>query len=270
MRLWKIILPAVLLAALVAVGIIFLRPQEEIPQIDPVLTRFPDLPRNELDSSLLTEKDGFLQYGEERSLVGVDVSSHQGEIDWFAVKESGVDFAIIRAAYRGYTLGGLYMDPSFIQNLEGAAEAGLQLGVYLFSQAISAEEAAEEAAFVLECLDGRTLDLPIYFDWEYVEGESRTKYARSAVVTAAAEAFCAAIEEAGYDAGVYFNKSLGYTVLNLNRVKDYEFWLAQYLPEPDFYFGFRTWQYTDSGTVPGISTKVDLNLRFPQKEEAAQ
>ena len=243
--------------------------QEAPPPLDPILSAFPGIPRNELDDELFSEERGYLRYDGDRSLVGVDVSAHQGEIDWKAVRESGVEFAIIRAAYRGYTEGGLHVDPMFYQNLDGARGAGLLVGAYVFSQAISAEEAAEEAQFVIDCLAGEKLELPVYFDWEYVSAKkSRTQYVGSSVVTAAAETFCAAVEEAGYRAGVYFNKSLGYTVLNLNKVKDYEFWLASYQPKLDFYFAVDMWQHTDSGKVPGISTVVDLNILLPKTKEA--
>lgn len=228
------------------------------------IPNWSEVPKNEYDAALFrTEENGFIRYG-EGSLVGVDVSAHQKEIDWEKVRQAGVDFAVLRAAYRGYTGGGLNMDPYFQKNFKAAKAAGLQVGVYLFSQAISVEEAVEEAEFLLEILDGEMLSLPVYFDWEYVEAESRTQNMGSSEVTAFAQAFCSKIEEAGYEAGVYFNQSLGYLVLNLSRLTDYAFWLAEYQSVPNFNFDFGLWQYTSSGTVPGIEGDVDLNVLFPK------
>ena len=229
---------------------------------DPIAVLFPDLKRNEYDPNQFRFQNGYLSYGDGQSVLGVDVSSHQEEIDWQRVRSAGVEFAVIRAAYRGYTNGGLNMDPYFAANLEGAKEAGLKVGVYLFSQAVSAEEAREEAEFLLDCLDGASLDLPVFYDWEYVEGDSRTRNISGPEITEFALEFCTGVEQAGYDAGVYFNVSLGYTGLNLSKVKEYDFWLAQYEHAPDFLFDFGFWQYSDAGSVPGIDGNVDLNLMF--------
>lgn len=221
---------------------------------------FLDLPRNEYDRELFAEEDGFIRY--EDSLVGIDVSAHQGEIDWEKVKADGVDFAIIRAAYRGYTGGSLSMDPWFKENLKGAKDAGLQVGIYFFSQAVSVEEAEEEAKFLLECLDGEKLDLPVYYDWETVQAEARTDGVTGEEATDFALKFCSIVEKAGYEAGVYFNESMGYMFFRLSDVRQYEFWLAQYQSVPDFYYDFTTWQYSAGGEVDGIGTPVDLNVRF--------
>lgn len=230
------------------------------PAAKPEQSPFEVLQKNEYDSSLFYEEGGFIRY--EDAMVGIDVSAHQDEIDWGKVKADGVDFAIIRAAYRGYTNGGISMDPYFLQNLQGAKDAGLLVGAYLFSQAVSEEEAREEAEFLLECLDGAELDLPVYYDWEPVEAEARTDGVSGTEVTAFAREFCSVVEEAGYEAGVYFNESMGYMFLYLPELQQYEFWLAQYLDAPDFYYNFTTWQYTASGEVDGIEAPVDLNLRF--------
>ena len=221
---------------------------------------FSDLPVNTYDSAKFYADGEFLRY--ENALVGIDVSAHQGEIDWETVRADGVDFAIIRAAYRGYTNGGVSMDPYFLQNLNGAKNAGLQVGVYFFSQATSKEEAQEEADFLLQCLDGAALDFPVYYDWEPIEAEARTDDVSGADVTVFAKAFCDSVKSAGYDTGVYFNESMGYLFLHLSELGDYEFWLAQYKNAPDFYYDFTIWQYSSDGEVAGIKTPVDLNLRF--------
>ena len=259
-----IFLLACLALVVCVIAVLLLFPEETIPPV--ILSEIPQfdgVPKNEYDKDLFVRDDGFLRYDGANSLVGIDVSSHQGQIDWHAVKNAGVDFAIIRAAYRGYTNGGLSEDECFKANLKGAKDAGLLVGVYLFSQAISEAEAAEEAAFALNLLDETELDLPVYFDWEYIDSDgARTGEMGSSQVTSFALRFCEDVEKAGYKAGVYFNKSMGYTVLNLSKVKDYEFWLAEYADVPAFYFRFETWQYTDKGTVPGIGGIVDLNIRF--------
>jgi GH25 family lysozyme M1 (1,4-beta-N-acetylmuramidase) len=195
--------------------------------------------------------------------VGIDVSSHQGNVDWQSVRQSGVDFVILRVGYRGYTDGGIFADATFTENLQAAKSAGLKIGVYFFSQAITVQEAEEEAAFVLDALHGVSLDLPVYFDWEFVEETAaRTNEASSETLTDCAIAFCEAVEKAGYKAGVYFNQSLGYLMMNLGRLKEYDFWLAEYHVNPEFYYHFHMWQYTDHGDVSGVTGNVDLNIRF--------
>ena len=210
----------------------------------------------------LTDEYGHIQY--VGALAGVDVSAHQGAIDWARVKAAGVDFAIIRAAYRGYGVGGLIEDECFRQNLEGARAAGVQVGLYFFSQAISEAEAEEEADYIVSLLGGEALDYPIYFDWEEVSEEgSRTRNMGTYEVGNYALAFCKRITEAGYAAGVYFNQRYGYTIMQLEQLADYSFWLAEYREAPSFLYDFDVWQYTGQGTVDGIETIVDLDLFFP-------
>lgn len=222
------------------------------------------LPKNDYDLEAFSEQDGFLSYddGTRTASLGVDVSVYQGQIDWQAVREAGVEFAIIRLGYRGYTSGGLYLDDYYLQNIEGAQVAGIQTGVYFFSQAIDEEEAREEAEYVLQWVDGYDVSLPVFYDWELTTQEARTAGMDSEAVTACAAAFCQTIEEAGWDAGVYFGQHTGYQLLNLLELQDYAFWLAEYADTPSFRYQFAWWQYTESGTVPGIETPVDLNLRF--------
>ena len=200
---------------------------------------------------------------------GVDVSAHQGEIDWTAVAADGVDFAMIRLGYRGYTEGGLYLDDYFLQNLQGAMAAGLEVGVYFFSQAISEEEALEEAAFVLEALEEHSLGCPVAFDWEFISPGrgARTDGMDGDTLTRCALAFCGRLEEAGCLPMVYYNKGLGYLTYDLSRLTDYPVWLAEYDTVPDFFYRFDLWQYTNKGTVAGISGDVDLDLalyRLPE------
>ncbi|MGM9661699.1 MAG: GH25 family lysozyme [Oscillospiraceae bacterium] len=213
--------------------------------------------------SFYTDAGGYRYYTGGSSM-GVDVSSYQGNIDWEAVAASGIEFAVIRAGYRGYTTGAIVEDTYFRQNLEGALAAGLDVGVYFFSQAITEAEAVEEAEFVLSLLEGCRLQLPVVFDWENVSSSSaRTAGLGKSALTACATAFCRRVEQAGYDATVYFNQYLGYVRYDLTQLTDWGWWLADYNAVPAFYYGgYDLWQYTSGGTVPGIQGRVDLNVRF--------
>lgn len=207
--------------------------------------------------------DGYVSYAGD-ALHGIDVSEHQLEIDWAAVAESGlVDFAIIRVGYRGYTEGGLFADEYLEENLQGASENGIPVGVYFFSQAVTQAEAIEEAEYVLELIDGYELDYPIYFDWEPVEPtDARTYELDGTTMTDCAIAFCQTIEDSGYTAGVYFYRHIAYYDYELDRIADYEFWIGAPADVPDFYYAYNTWQYSFTGVVDGIEGDVDMNLRF--------
>ena len=236
-----------------------------MPTPDPV-------PANTYSAEDFVVAGGFLTYdGDGPSYVGVDVSAHQGEIDWERVADAGVDFAMIRAGYRGYTEGGIFQDEYFVQNMEGAIAAGLEVGVYFFSQAVDEEEAVEEARQVLEWITPYDVAWPVVFDWERVSQEnSRTLDTSGDAITNATIAFCREVVEAGYLPMVYFSPSKGYTELELERLLDWPFWLAHYTEDwsaTSFRYHFAMWQYTSSGTVDGISTNVDLNLCLTDFEE---
>ena len=194
--------------------------------------------------------------------VGVDVSSHQQEIDWELVAANGVEFAMIRVGYRGYTEGEIQPDDYFVQNIEGARAAGLDVGVYFFSQALDEQEAIDEANYVLEQIKDYPLSYPVIFDWEDIEADARTDGMDSVQLTKNAIAFCDTIKQAGYRAGVYFNQRFGYEEFDLESLQDYVFWLAEYNDTPSFSFHFQIWQYCNDGRVDGIKTDVDLNLAF--------
>lgn len=195
---------------------------------------------------------------------GIDVSRHQGDIDWSQVAGAGVQFAMIRLGYRGYGAEGtLNMDMNFEQNYNGAASAGIKVGAYFFSQATSIPEALEEAAYVLEALDGRPLDYPLVCDWETVTSSgARTANVSSSTVTDCVITFCEAIRAAGYTPMIYFNLYDGYERLQLDRLTAYDAWFAQYAKQPTMYYNYRIWQYSDSGSVPGIEGNVDMDLAF--------
>jgi GH25 family lysozyme M1 (1,4-beta-N-acetylmuramidase) len=202
-----------------------------------------------------------------RSLTGIDVSHWQNDIDWEQVRDSGVDFAMIRLGYRGYEQGGLSLDSYAIANLDGAIAAGLQVGVYFFSQALTPEEAEEEAYFVVEELEDykEFITMPVVFDWEHVSSaNARTANMRDPdILTDCTLAFLQTIEAAGYTPMVYFNRTQSWKYLNLEELTDYDFWLAAYTQRMDFPYKIKMWQYTCKGSVPGVTGDCDINIYFP-------
>ena len=209
------------------------------------------------------DANGRMRYSGGTYLTGIDVSEHQYDIDWTKVAADGIDFAMIRVGYRGSTAGGLYTDEYFEKNIAGATAAGLKVGVYFYSQAISAEEAAEEAAYVLDAIRPYSVTFPVVFDWEIVGGnEARTYTVSRAVLCECAKTFCDAVESAGYDAMIYFTQYLGYRKYILRQLADYEFWYAEYEAQPRIVFDFDMWQYSSTGSVNGIDGDVDLNIYF--------
>lgn len=233
-----------------------------IPKFDTAL--------NTYDTAKFNNDNGLVTYNDDKALLGIDVSSYQETIDWAQVKESGIEFVMIRAGYRGATRGALREDTNFQTNYNGAKEAGLKVGVYFFSQAITEAEAEEEAGYVLQLLQGKELDYPVVFDWEIAEvldngvDISRTKSVTGDEVTAFAQAFCKKIDKAGFNAAVYFNRNLAYEYYDLEEIDQFDFWLAEYRPIPAFYYDFQIWQYSDNAQVRGISTPVDINISFKE------
>ena len=228
----------------------------------------PNVPVAPYDKNLfvLDESSMRMYYndGTYRTALGIDVSSHQGKINWERVAQSGVEFVFIRLGFRGYGQEGtLNLDQYFFENLAGAKNAGLKVGVYFFSQAISTAEAEEEAAFVLQNLAGAELDYPVVYDWEVVNNKSaRTNGLDTKTLTDCAITFCDAVSYAGYTPMVYYNLPVGYTRYDLSRLTAYDVWFAQYADKPTMYYDYRIWQYTDSGKIPGVDTRVDMNIAF--------
>lgn len=220
------------------------------------------IPSNPYGPEDFTYEGNYLTCMAGAAVPGVDVSAHQGEIDWAQVREAGMEFAIVRIGYRGYTSGGIYIDDYAYANLEGARDAGLKIGAYFYSQATTPEEAAEEAEFCLRFLEGISLDLPVVYDWEYVGSDARTADMDRDTLMACTRTFCDRIEEAGYSPMIYFNPTLGESMLELEELLDYPWWLAMYTDEMTYPHAVDLWQYTASGSVPGISGNTDLNLWF--------
>ena len=233
------------------------------------MTPLEGVPVNELTEEKFSASGGHIEFiGEGYDVFrGIDVSEHQKYIDWNSVARSGIDYAYIRLGWRGYTEGGLYQDEYFESNIREATKAGLDVGVYMFSQAITVQEAIEEANFVLERIAGYNVALPVVFDWEKVEDAgARTADLSMQTRTDCAVAFCETVKNAGYEPCVYFNRNIGYYGFDLTRLTDYEFWFS--LPEqgfPNFYYACDMWQYSFTETVPGIEGPTDMNLRFIAK-----
>lgn len=224
------------------------------------------VPQNTIAAEdIITDPDGNLVYcgGEYSSAVrGIDVSSHQQTVDWQQVADSGVKFVILRAGGRYYGGDGdLYEDDFFKINLQGATEAGLDVGVYFFSQAINAEEAKEEAEFTLGLLEGTELALPVFIDWERIDG-GRANELDGDTMTDCILSFCETVKASGHEAGVYFNLDTGYYGFELARLTDYTFWCACPGDYPYCYYAHTIWQYSFEGNVPGIYGVCDMNMMF--------
>lgn len=216
------------------------------------------------EKKIETDTDGRLSYNDSsvRTITGIDVSHHQGEIDWEAVAADGIEFAMLRIGYRGHgTEGTLNPDTTFEANYEAARAAGIKVGVYFFSQAITPEEAYEEAMYTLELLDGRELDYPIAYDWELPGKTARTYGLANEIIDECSKVFLAAIEEAGYIPMLYFNRSMYFDIYNLDEYKSgNSLWFALYDSTSPIEEPLNIWQYTPSGTVAGIKGDVDLNI----------
>lgn len=237
-----------------------------VPTISAPLVPVPTLAVNPYGPGDFAYNGGYLTCMTGPSYLGVDVSEYQGSIDWQKVAAEGVNFAMIRIGFRAWgSEGELHEDAYWAANLKGAQDAGLRVGVYFFSQAVTREEAKEEAQYVLNLLNDTRLDMPVVFDWEFVSGQdARTANMTAAQLNACALAFCQEIEAAGYEPMVYFNQDMGKRMYDLQAIQDagYGFWLAMYSNSMTYPYRLSMWQYTSDGIVPGINGTVDLNLYF--------
>ncbi len=236
-----------------------------VPITDSLKHNDYDIERMNLD-----EETGIITYSNQEGAVisrkGIDVSSHQGKIDWAAVASDGVEFAIVRTLYRGYESGALVEDTFYKANIEGAIKNKIAVGVYVFTQAITEEEAIEEADKVLEQVKDYALKLPIVLDVERVSSsngrfnlispEERTKIVRT---------FCDRILAAGKEPMLYYNTQMGALLLDISQFTDLDVWFAAYTP--DFYwpYEYSIWQYSSTGSVKGIKGTVDLNIMMDDK-----
>ena len=226
----------------------------------------------DIDINLLSRDEyNFLSYSDDKyeTRRGIDVSEHQASIDWEKVSESGVEFAIIRLGYTGNDTGTKYLDVEFEENVKGAARNGIDVGVYYFSQAITVEEAIEEAKFVCEHLRGKDIKMPVAFDMEPLTGTESDRISGLSMreITEIADAFCTVVEKHGYDTLIYGNPTWIYSHFNLSLLTHRKIWLAHYNHATKFPYKYVIWQYSDSGTIEGISTGVDLNIQFIEKKQ---
>ena len=211
---------------------------------------------------------------------GIDVSAYQnrasGEsktIDWDAVRDDGVDFVMVRVGYRGTGQAGtLNQDEFYAQNIDGAMAAGLETGVYFFAQAITVEEAIEEADFVIELLRDHEIDGPVAYDWEMHDSSYRVYGTSPEMATACAIAFCERIKEAGYTPMIYAGQYVSYIKYDQGAISQYLSWYPEYKSDkseklyPTFYYQMDYWQFSSNCYVNGIGGRVDGNLQFiPRK-----
>lgn len=202
--------------------------------------------------------DGVLMNG--NGVLGIDVSKWNGTIDWKAVKNSGVSYVIIRCGYRGSSAGSLIEDSKFTSNIKGATSAGLKVGVYFFTQAVNEVEAVYEASFVIDKIKNYKISYPVFLDVEASGGrgdkisvDTRTKVCK---------AFCQTMQNAGYTAGIYANKTWLNEKINVSEINNFKIWLAQYAAKPTYGGRYDMWQYKSTGTINGISGNVDMNLSY--------
>lgn len=207
-----------------------------------------------------SENTGILEATE--ATFGIDVSKWQKDIDWEAVAASGVRFAIIRCGYRGSSTGCLVEDPYFLRNIQGAKDAGIEVGVYFFTQAVNEVEAVEEASMVVSLCRDYELDYPVFIDTEGAGGNGRADQLNAAERTAVCRAFCTTIQNAGYQAGVYSSRNWFYERLEDEQLQEFVLWDAEYREAPLYTGNYSIWQYTSNGHIDGINTRVDLNLSY--------
>lgn len=266
---WLGVAVAAALAVGVIVAIVLLNlppkaPAKPAPTPAPVYTP-PE--KTELKPEDFVYNGEYLTCTAAPTVLGIDVSQHQGQIDWQAVKDAGIQFVIIRVGGRGYGAAGvLYTDDLAQSYYEGAKAAGLQVGAYFFSQAISVEEALEEAQLTLQQIETWEMDFPVVYDWERQEGTARTAHTDPRTVTDCMKAFCEAIKDAGYRPMVYFNPDHSEALFYIEEVTQYDFWLAFYTDWMTYPYKVDMWQYTHRGSVPGIEGNADINLYFPETE----
>ena len=210
-------------------------------------------------------ESGEIQYmsGEEViSHKGIDVSRYQGNIDWAKVAQDGVEFAFVRVGLRGYSTGKLADDGYFDRNVQGAQAAGIKVGAYIYSQAITKEEAIEEAEYVLDKIEPYDLECPLVIDVERVTADvnARMNQLTPEERTNIALIFCQTIEAAGYTPMIYHNTEMGAVLINVEALEDYDKWFASYSETLYYPYEYKVWQYSQTGKVAGIEKAVDLNI----------
>lgn len=231
----------------------------------------PYLEKNTYDFSKLTIKQNQLASyadGKSFSYVGVDLSKYNGEVDFAALKRSGISYVMIRLGSRGYGSGQIMLDEKFTDYITKAAEAGLDIGIYFYSQAITEAEAVEEANFVIQNLANYRITYPVAFDMEYVPNDTaRVEALNREEKTKMAKSFLDTIKNAGYKPMVYGTKEWLMKQVDLTKLTDYDIWLSQQESTPDYPYQFQMWQYSQEGRLNGVDGSVDLNISFVDYSE---
>ncbi|MBO4903678.1 MAG: glycoside hydrolase family 25 protein [Lachnospiraceae bacterium] len=226
--------------------------------------------------------NGFMAYfdddGNKISHLGCDLSYHNRNVNFEELKAAGCEFVMLRCGYRGYSEGGMVKDEKFETYISEAERVGLKVGVYFFTQALTPEEARDEADFTLSLIEDHTISYPVAFDTEYIDDESartNTTEISEELRSEICKAFCERIREEGYYPMIYASENWFRRHLDVELLKEYDFWAPQYLEENDFLYDFTIWQYTDTGSIPGVSGDVDLDISMvdyasfvPQMREA--
>ena len=226
----------------------------------------PYLPKNEYDFTKLVCQSSLMKYyedGKQTSYVGVDISKYQDYVDFGKVKKAGIDFVMLRVGTRGYGTGQLMLDEAFSENIRRATEAGLEVGVYFSSQAITKEEAIEEANMVIENLGDYSITYPVAYAMELIENDTaRTDSLTKAEKTEITKAFLDTIAAAGYKTMIYGDKEWLIKEIDMSKLTAYDVWLSQAADIPDYPYKFAMWQYQFEGSVDGITGYVNLNISF--------
>ncbi len=211
--------------------------------------------------------NGFMAYfdenGEKISHLGCDLSYHNKYVNFDELAASGCEFVMLRCGYRGYSAGGLAKDEKFEQYASEAERVGLKLGVYFFTQALTVEEAEEEAEYTIKLIENHKISYPVAFDTEYIDDESarsNTTEISDELRTEIITTYCEKIKEAGYYPMIYASENWIRRYMNVEQLRQYDFWAPQYLEENDFLYDFTMWQYTDKGNIPGVKGEVDLDI----------
>lgn len=222
--------------------------------------------KNTYDFTNLVDSAGKLRYvsdGKTSSYLGIDISRYQKDIDFNQIKDQGIDFVMIRVGARGYKTGTLTLDEYFEKNLNGALDAGIDVGLYFYSQAITVQEATDEANMVLNAIGDKKIKYPIAFDMEFVENDmSRIDTLSKDERTLIAATFVNLIYDKGYKPMIYGNKEWLLKRIDISKFTKSSVWLAQYDDKPDYPYAYDMWQYTTEGDVYGINGAVDMNICF--------
>ena len=233
------------------------------------MTIDPSAARHNYDVGAYSITNGRFTYNDDQytSRLGIDVSHHQGKIKWKKVASDGIEFAMVRIGFRGYgSEGRLVADKYGKRNIKKAKEAGLDVGVYFFSQAVNEDEAREEARMVLDLLGGTKLDLPVVFDPESIpDDNARTDNVTGEQFTKNCLAFCEVIREAGYEPMIYSNMIWEAYKLDMGSLQGIPIWYADYQRIPQTPYDYCMWQYSESGRVAGVEGGCDMDIQVVRR-----